>query len=157
MYNFNECWKNYRKTTGSVQNYYEDKPADPITNSESFEYKSNVTEKSQNNGSDDNNTKDVNIVVPLKYLSKFWRALDIPLINCKVNLILAWFKNCVLTDMTIHDSVNAKADNPARLAINAPTSGSSYITDTILYVTVITLSIEDGNKLLQQLKQDQME
>ena len=59
--------------------------------------------------------------------------------------------------MTIHASVNAKADNPARLAINAPTSGSSYITDTILYVTVITLSIEDGNKLLQQLKQDQME
>ena len=89
MYNFNECRKNYGKTTGSLQNYYEDKPADPITNSESFEYKSNITEKSQNNGSDDNNTKDVNIAVPLKHLSKFWRALDIPLINCKVNLILA--------------------------------------------------------------------
>ena len=42
-----ECSKNYRKTTGSLWNYYEDKPGDPITNSEPFEYKSNITEKHQ--------------------------------------------------------------------------------------------------------------
>ena len=42
-----ECSKNYRKTTGSLWNYYEDKPGDPITNTESFEYKSNITEKHQ--------------------------------------------------------------------------------------------------------------
>ena len=41
-------------------------------------------------------TKDVEIMVLLKYLNNFWRALEIPLINCKINLILIWFDKCVL-------------------------------------------------------------
>ena len=48
-------------TTGSLRNYHEDKPADPITNSESLKYKSNITGKTPNNDNDDNNTRDVNI------------------------------------------------------------------------------------------------
>ena len=54
----------------------------------------------------DNLTKNnVKIVVPLKYLSNFWRHLDIPLINCKVELILSWFKNCVLIDKSIRCNI----------------------------------------------------
>ena len=63
--------------------------ADPITNSASFKYKSIIIRKMSDNNNDDNNeTKDVEIAVPLKHLSRFWRALNISLINCEVNLIL---------------------------------------------------------------------
>ena len=63
------------------------------------------------NGVTQNNlTKDdVKIVVPLKHLSNFWRRLSIPLINCDVELILTWFKNCVLIDKLIRDT-NYNAD-----------------------------------------------
>ena len=66
---------------------------DSIINSESFGYRANF----RGNGVTHNNlTKNnVKIVVPLKYLSNFWRSLNIPLINCEVELILTWFKNCV--------------------------------------------------------------
>ena len=95
MYNSLEYSKNYRKTTVSLWNYYRDEPnsstdnnnvTHSILNSESFDYKANFTE----NGVTHNNlTKnDVKIVIPLKYLSNFWRNLHIPLINCEVELIL---------------------------------------------------------------------
>ena len=107
MYNLLECSNNYRKTTGSLWNYYIDEPSSGIddhniTHSilkpESFDYKANFME----NGVTHNNlTKnDVKVVVPLKHLSNFWRSLNIPLINCEVELILTWSKNCVLVDMT---------------------------------------------------------
>ena len=105
MYNLPEYSKSYRKTTGSLWNYYRDKPnstigdnniTHSILNSESFDYKANFME---NGVTHDNLTKnDVKIVVPLKHLSNFWKHLDIPLINCEVELILTWFKNCVLID-----------------------------------------------------------
>ena len=62
--------------------------------SKSFDYKANFME----DGVTHNNlTKNyVKIVVPLKYLSNFWRSLNIPLITWKIELILTWFKNCVL-------------------------------------------------------------
>ena len=121
--NFLEYSKNYRKTTGSFWNYYRDEPnnpplndddpptinynADPITNSESFKYKSSITGKTSNanqeNGENakQGNTKtkrNLEIVVPLKYLSNFWRTLYMPLINCEVCLTLTWSENCVLTN-----------------------------------------------------------
>ena len=81
MYNLIEYCKNYRKTTGSLWNYYRDEPnnppndnynADPITNSASFKYKSSLIRKTPNNDNNDNNkVKDVQIFVPLKYLSNF--------------------------------------------------------------------------------------
>ena len=111
MYNLLEYSKNYRKTTSSLWNYYRDEPNNTvgdnnithsILNSESFDYKANFTE---NGVTHDNLTKtDVKIVVPLKYLSNFWRHLDIPLINCEVELILAWFKNCVLIDESTREA-----------------------------------------------------
>ena len=115
-----------------------------ILNSESFDYKASFME----NGVTNNNlTKnDVKVVVPLKHLSNFWKSLNIPLINCEVELILTWSKNCVLADMTVRDAQN---NNPA---IVAPTGLEFKITDTKLYVPVVTLSKENDAKLLQQLK-----
>ena len=46
------------------------------------------------------NTKDVKIAVPLKYLSDFWRNLEMPLINCEINLIVTWYYNCVISSVT---------------------------------------------------------
>ena len=59
----------------------------------------------ENSVTHDNVTKnDVKVVVPLKHLSNFWRHLDIPLINCEVQLILSWFKSCVLMDKSTREA-----------------------------------------------------
>ena len=120
MYNIIECSDNYTETTGSSWKYFRD--------SESFKSKIKITEKTPH----DDNEKDVEIMVPLKYLSSFWGTLEMPLINCKVNLILTWSSTCVTTD-----SIGA---------------GTFAITDPKLYVPVVTLSRQENTKLLQQLK-----
>ena len=74
-------------------------------------------------------------MVPLKYLSNFWRTLEMPLINCEVNLILTWSANCVII------YTNVANQNP-----------TFEITETKLYVPVVTLSTQDNAKLLPQLK-----
>ena len=74
------------------------------------------------------------------------------LINCEVNLMLAWSKNCVLTDMTTQAAVPAHEGNPTRPVVNAPVGAIFKITDTKLYVPVATPSTQDDNKLLQQIK-----
>ena len=142
--------------------------ADPITNSDSFKYKSCITGKTSNanqeNGenTEQGNTKtktNLEIVVPLKYLSNFWRSLYMPLINSEVSLTLTWSENCVLTNITTQtardaDPNDANADPPveARPEIKAPTSEKFKITDTKLYVPVVTLSTKDDNNFLSQLK-----
>ena len=73
-----------------------------------------------------------------------------PLINCEINLILTWSKNCVITSKVTRD---ADPDvNPAVAEINNPTGATFKTTDTKLYLPVATLSTEDDNKLLEQLK-----
>ena len=67
MYNIIEYSDNYSKTSRSLWQYYKDDPNDNLANSESFKSKVKITEKTPNNG----NTKDVEIIVPLKYLSNF--------------------------------------------------------------------------------------
>ena len=114
---------NYAKTSGSLWQYYRNKPDDNLADSESFKSKLKITRKTPNNG----NEKDVEIMVPLKYLSNFWRTLEIPLINCEVNLILTWSSTRAITNST----------GARRFAI----------TDTKLYVPVITLSTQDNAKL----------
>ena len=128
MYNLIEYSDNYSKTSGSLWQYYKDIPNDNLARSESFKYKVKITGKSTNNG----NKKDVEIIAPLKYLSNFWRTLEMPLINCEVNLILTWSKDCVIT--------------------NSTGEGKFAITETKLYVPVVTLSTKDTERLLQQLK-----
>ena len=112
MYNLLEYSKNYRKTTGSLWNYYRDEPSNPLSSdSESFKYKTSITGNTYNigdgeEGYDANKVgkNETEVVIPLKYLSNFWRSLNIPLINCEVELILTWSKNCVLVDMTEGDA-----------------------------------------------------
>ena len=60
-------------------------------------------------------------MAPLKYLSKFWRTLEILLINCEINLILTWSKSCIIAS-------NTAANKKATFAI----------TDTKIYVPVVT-------------------
>ena len=74
-------------------------------------------------------------MVPLKYLSQFWRPLEIPLINCEINLDLIWSKNCLIVAADVADQ------------------GATFlITDTKLYVPVVTLSTQDNTKLFEKLK-----
>ena len=128
MYNLIEYSDIYSKTSGCLWQYYNDDPNDNIAKSESFKSKVKITGKTLNNG----NTKDVEIIIQLKYLSNFWRTLKMPLINCEVNLILTCSKDCVITNSTDEEKF--------------------AITETKLYVPVVTLSTKDNEKLLQQLK-----
>ena len=122
MYNLIEYSDNYSKTSGSLWQYYRDEPDNNLADSESFKSKIKITGKTPNNG----NEKDVEIMVPLKYLSNFWRTLEIPLINCEVSLTLIWSPNCVVT--------------------NSTGEGKFNITDKNLYVPVVTLSTKDNEK-----------
>ena len=92
-------------------------------NSSSFKYKSSFI----------TNRNGVKIAVPLKYLSNFWRSLEMPLINCKVELSLKWNENCILS--------------------SAGTAATFTITDTKLYVPVVTLKTEDNVKLSKLLNE----
>ena len=99
IYNLLEYSENYRKTTGSLLNYDRDEPSNPLSlNSKSFKYKTSIVGKTP--ASNDSLT-DAKVVIPLKYLSNCWRALNMPLINCEVELILTWSKNFVLVDMKV--------------------------------------------------------
>ena len=126
MYNLTEYSDNYSKTSGSLWQYYKDDLNNNISRSESFKSKVKIMEKTPNDG----NTEDFEIMVPLKYLRNFWRTLEMPLINCKVNLILAWFRDCVIT--------------------NSTGEGKFKINDAKVYVSVVTLSTQNNRKLLQQ-------
>ena len=50
-----------------------------------------------------NGTKNVEIMVPLKYLSNFWRTLEMPLINCEINLLLTWSTSCVIVSTDVEN------------------------------------------------------
>ena len=98
MYNLIEYSDNYSKASGSLWQYYKNEPNDNIADSESFKSKVKITGKT----TDNENTKDVAIIVRLKYLSNFWRTFKMSLINCEVNLELTWSKDCVITN-SLHE------------------------------------------------------
>ena len=146
MYNLIEYGDDYSKTSGSLQQYCKEIPAlnddGVIVNfnganaTHSFNFKTKITGQTaddNNNGNIDGRV-DIEITVPLEYLSNFWRTLEMPLINCEIELILTWSENCVI----IYTDVNNQV----------PTF---TITETNLYVPVVTLSIQDNSKLLPQL------
>ena len=171
MYNLLKYSKNYSKTTGSLWNYCKDELTDDtndnnnlnknVINSKSFKYKTSITGSTYNvdaritddAGNQVNNTaydahksgkKEVEIAVPLKYLSNFWRTLNMPLFNCKVSLILTWSENCVSTSIEKRARTNTRGDT-------SPTNAIFKTTDTKLYVSVVTLSTENDKTLLEQL------
>ena len=139
-----------KKTTGSLWIYYRDEPSDPLsTNPESFKYKTSIVGNIYNvdltvigdggnpvpNPNYDANkagTKETEVVIPLKHLE----------------LILTWTKNCALADMT----VRAAGNNNDPAAVVAPTGLEFQITDTKLYVPVVTLSEENNSKASRTIK-----
>ena len=101
MYNLIEYSNNIRKkTTGSLRHYYRDEPAlndaglianfHAADNSVSLKFKQKIKSKGAVNG-----RKDVEIAVPLKYISNFWRTFEVPLINCEINLLNFFWQMCV--------------------------------------------------------------
>ena len=95
-----------------------------------FNFKVKITGQTGDDG-----TKNVEIMVPLKHLSNFWRTRQMSLVNCKINLMLTWSTNCVIVSTNV-------ANQKAALAI----------IDTKLYVPVVTLSAQNNSKVLQQLE-----
>ena len=136
MYNLIEYSDNYSDTSGSLWNFKRDEIVNNanVTNDDnapSFKYKASIIGNTENNGTKNG----VKIAVPLKYLSNFWRSLEMLLINCKVELSLNRIENCVLTT-----------------AANA-NKAIFKIADTKLYVPIVTLSAEDNAKLSERLSE----
>ena len=89
MYNLIEYSDNYSDTSARLWQFKSDLTVNAHhipNNSSSFTYKSSFI--ADKNG--------VKIAVPLKYLSNFWRSLEMPLTNCKAELSLKWYENCIL-------------------------------------------------------------
>ena len=141
IYNLLEYSNNYSKTSGRLWQYCKDIPAvnnndnvvdfNGANTTDSFDFKLKITGQTNDNGEINN----VEIMVPLKYSSNFWRSLEMPLVNFEVNLILNWSESCVIV------SPNFANQNAAFTT-----------TETKLYVPVVTLSTQDNAKLLTQLK-----
>ena len=139
MYNLIEYSDNYQDSSATLYQYKRDEPPEDdavadltANNSNSFKYKIKLLSNIPQLGADAARVERLNvkIVVPLKYLSNFYRSLEMPLINCKIKLNLTWKKECVLS--------TAAAD--AVFIIN----------DTKLYVRVVTLSKEDNKDFIEQ-------
>ena len=141
VYNLIEYSDNYSKTSGILWQYCKDEPAINATDgnivnfnannatTDSFKIKEKITGQTG-----DNDTKNVEIMLPLKYLSNFRRTLEMPLINYEINLDLNWSKKCITVASNINQEIIFS------------------ITDAKLYVPVVTLSTQDNKKLLEQLK-----
>ena len=140
MYNLIEYSDNYSDPSGSLWNFNRDEIINnaDVTNDDnasSFKYKPNLIGNTETNG----RKGGVKITVPLKYLSNFWRSLEMSLTNSKIELSLKWIENCILT-------VNPDANNNINKA-------TFTITDAKLYVPIVTLSSEDNVKLSKLLNQ----
>ena len=141
MYNFIEYSDNRSKTSGSLWQYCKDIPAvnnngdiadfNRANATDSFNLKKTITGQTDGDGEINN----VEIMVPLKYLSIFWRTLEMPLINCEVSLILTWSANFVIIYTDVANQI--------------PTF---TMTEAKLYVPLVTLSTQDNANLLPQIK-----
>ena len=137
MYNLIEYSDNYSDPSGSLWQYKRDEIINnaDVTNDDnapSFKYKASLIGDTVTDGA--NRKKEcVKIAVSIKYLSNFWRLLEIPLINCRVELSLSWNENCILSI--------------------AGTAATFTITDTKVYIPVVTLKIEEDTKLSKLLSE----
>ena len=107
MCNLIEYSDNYFKISGSLWQYCKDIPAVNdngnivIFNRANESDSLNLKLKIIGTTNDDGDIENVEIMIPLKYLSNFWRTLEMPLINCEVELILTWSENCVIISTNI--------------------------------------------------------
>ena len=164
MYNLIEYSDIYSMTSGSLWNYYRDEVnynanennADNyrINNSKtitsrSFEYKAKLIGSTPN-------TLNAEVVVQLKYLRNFWRFLDLPLFNCEIELDLSWSKECIISETykTPKVPANPMANPPNPLIQATATTGATFqINNAKFYFPVVTLSINDNVKFLENIKQ----
>ena len=139
MYNLIEYSDNCSDTSGSLWNFrrYEIINNADVTNDDnapSFKYKENLIGNTEDNGT----KNEVKIAIPLKYLSNFWRSLEMPLINCKVEISLNWIENCILTINSNNNNIN---------------KAIFTMTDAKHYVPIVTLKTEDNTKLSKLLSE----
>ena len=137
MYNLIEYSDNYSDTSRSLRNFKRDEiegdvdltvEANHIPNNlSSFKYKANLIGNTGDNGIKNG----VKIAIPLKYLSNFRRSLEMPLINCKIERLLKWYENCILS--------------------SAGNAATFTITDAKLYVRIVILKTKDNTKLSKLL------
>ena len=142
-YNLLEYSSNYSDTTSSLPFYSKDEVnnfGNVIANTNAFKsFKCKAKLIGSTVAAANEILEDARIPVPLKYLSNFWRSLEMPLINCKVKLKFRWTKHCVLV-VTANDNTNV---NPNRIIF--------IIKDTKLYVPVVTSSAKENQKLSKAL------
>ena len=146
MYNLLEYSQNYFMTSGSLWNYHRDKIDDVDDNAsdgKSFEYKTKIVGNTPGRPGNKGNANQppvptliVEVTIPLKYFSNFWKSLDSPLINYEIELDLPWTKDCVLIEQN-----------------NNITGVNFVITSTKWFVQVVTLAINDNIKFLENIKQ----
>ena len=127
MYNPVKYSNNYWKTSKSLWQYYRDELDDNISYSNPFKNKSEVI-----NNADITGTVNVEKAAPVKYLSNFWVTHEMSLINCEIDLIIAWSASCVICRVDRATTVAGTVRN--------------------LYVPFVTLLTQDNTKLPQQLK-----
>ena len=129
----NESDNNYRKNNKKA------------TISKSFEYKTKIIGSTSVN----TNRLATEVVVPLKYLSTFWRPLDLSLITCEIELDLTWSENCVISEISRTPEMGGDS-----LVDATQTTGTTFKTNSIkLYIPVFTLSINNNIKFLENIKQ----
>ena len=147
MYNLTEYSDNYQDSSATLYQYKRDEPPEDnavadltADNSDSFKYKIKLLGNINQLTADAARVgrSNAKVVVPLKYLSNFFRSLEMPLINCKIKLNLTWKKECVLSALDGDDAANP--ENNAVFIIN----------DRKLYVPVVTLSKEDNKDFIEQ-------
>ena len=139
MYNLIEYSDNYQDSSATLYQYKQDEPPEDdavadltANNSNSFKYKIKLLCHIPQLAADATcvGKLNVKIIAPLKYLSNFFRSLEMPLINCKIKLNLTWKKECVLS-------------TDAGVAV-------FIINGTKMYVPVVTLSKEDNKDFIEQ-------
>ena len=119
--------------------------------SKSFEYETKLLWRTPDN----NFILDTEVAVPLKYLSNFWRSLDLPLINCEIKLDLSWSKECI-SEISIIPRIpgNLDANPPVQKVPAIQTTAATFqINNAKFHVPVVTLSINDNIKSLENIKQ----
>ena len=115
------------------------------TKTKSFEYKTNIIRSTPA----DNNRLHTKVVVPLKYLSNFWRSMDLLLMKCEIELNLRWTRNCIISEI----SRTAALGGDNLVEETTTISASFEKTNANLYIPAVTLSINNNIKFLKRLKQ----
>ena len=165
MYNLLEYSENYSMISGSLRNLYRDEINDDINEnnrfrnrlnnnktirSESFEYMIKLIWRT----TDNDNIINAEATVPWKYLRDFWRSLDLPLINCDIEFELKWPTNFVIAEVSkTFRAVDPNVDPVEYKLVTATTGARFQLNNAKLYAPVVTFSINDNIKFLENINQ----